>query len=86
MVHPDVRKALRERRPVVALESTIISQGMPYPQNLRTAQEVEEVVRQGSFLQSMSNHSIPLAVCPLWGVGKTLASIQDHECMCHTCG
>lgn len=47
MVHPDVLKALRERRAVVALESTIISHGMPYPQNLQTAQEVEDVVRQG---------------------------------------
>ena len=47
VVHPDVLKALRERRAVVALESTIISHGMPYPQNLQTAQEVEDVVRQG---------------------------------------
>ena len=47
VVHPDVRKALRERQAVVALESTIISHGMPYPQNLRTALEVEDIVRQG---------------------------------------
>ncbi len=47
VVHPDVRKALRERQAVVALESTIISHGMPYPQNLRTALEVEHTVRQG---------------------------------------
>jgi pseudouridine-5'-phosphate glycosidase len=47
VVHPDVRKALRERQAVVALESTIISHGMPYPQNLRTALEVEDIVREG---------------------------------------
>ncbi len=50
VVHPDVAKALRERRAVVALESTIISHGMPYPQNLQTASEVEDIVWQGTFL------------------------------------
>lgn len=40
-----VQDALDAGRPVVALESTIISHGMPYPQNLETALEVEEVVR-----------------------------------------
>lgn len=44
-VSPEVSKALRSHTPVVALESTIISHGMPYPQNLQTALEVEEVVR-----------------------------------------
>ena len=36
-VAPEVRQALDEGRPVVALESTIISHGMPYPQNVETA-------------------------------------------------
>ena len=36
-VHPEVRHALEENRPVVALESTIISHGMPYPENLAMA-------------------------------------------------
>lgn len=44
-VSPEVSKALRSHTPVVALESTIISHGMPYPQNLQTALQVEEVVR-----------------------------------------
>ncbi|XP_061825333.2 uncharacterized protein [Nerophis lumbriciformis] len=44
-VHPSVSQALAENRPVVALESTIITHGMPYPHNLRTAQEVEAIVR-----------------------------------------
>jgi len=40
-----VRQALDEHRPVVALESTIIAHGMPYPMNVRTAKEVEAIVR-----------------------------------------
>ena len=44
-IHPEVKNALAEGKPVVALESTIISHGMPYPQNLKTAIEVEEIVR-----------------------------------------
>ena len=42
---PEVEQALREGRPVVALESTIISHGMPYPQNVETARNVEQIVR-----------------------------------------
>ncbi|HET6766465.1 MAG TPA: pseudouridine-5'-phosphate glycosidase [Chitinophagaceae bacterium] len=45
-IQPEVRKALAEGQPVVALESTIISHGMPYPQNIKTALEVEEIVRK----------------------------------------
>ncbi|XP_061533278.1 uncharacterized protein zgc:136858 [Phycodurus eques] len=44
-VHPSVSHALAENRPVVALESTIITHGMPYPHNLSTAREVEAIVR-----------------------------------------
>ena len=44
-INPEVKKALEEGRPVVALESTIISHGMPYPQNKDTALQVEEIVR-----------------------------------------
>ena len=40
-IAPEVQKALDEGRPVVALESTIISHGMPYPQNVETALNVE---------------------------------------------
>lgn len=42
---PEVREALDAGRPVVALESTIISHGMPYPQNLTMAREVESIIR-----------------------------------------
>ncbi|HEV8025485.1 MAG TPA: pseudouridine-5'-phosphate glycosidase [Candidatus Nanopelagicales bacterium] len=44
-VHPEVSQALNSREPVVALESTIISHGLPRPENLRVAQEVEDIVR-----------------------------------------
>ena len=46
-VTEEVRRALAERRPVVALESTIIAHGMPYPQNVETARAVEDIVREG---------------------------------------
>lgn len=59
-VSPDVSKALSRGNPVVALESTIISHGMPYPQNLETAREVEEIVRE--------NGAIPATVAILDGV------------------
>lgn len=42
----EVREALGEGRPVVALESTIISHGMPYPQNVETAMSVERILRE----------------------------------------
>ena len=45
-VHPEVRQALVDGTPVVALESTIISHGLPRPENLRVAREVEETVRR----------------------------------------
>lgn len=44
-INPEVSKAIKENRPVVALESTIISHGMPYPKNVETALKVEEVIR-----------------------------------------
>jgi pseudouridine-5'-phosphate glycosidase len=46
-IHPEVRSALAEGRPVVALESTIISHGLPRPDNLRIAREIEDSVREG---------------------------------------
>ena len=45
-IKPEVAQALAEGKPVVALESTIISHGMPYPQNVETALNVERIVRQ----------------------------------------
>ena len=45
-IKPEVEKALEEGTPVVALESTIISHGMPYPKNVETALAVEDVIRK----------------------------------------
>ena len=45
-VLPEVQEALAAERPVVALESTIVAHGMPYPANLETAQAVEAIVRE----------------------------------------
>ena len=44
-IHPEVAAALAAGKPVVALESTIISHGMPFPQNVQMAREVEQIVR-----------------------------------------
>ena len=45
-VLPEVQEAWNEGQPVVALESTIVAHGMPYPANLETAQAVEAIVRE----------------------------------------
>lgn len=48
--HPDVRSALQNNRPVLALESTIISHGMPYPENIEFARQAEILVRKYSVV------------------------------------
>ena len=59
VIDPEVRQALEAGAPVVALESTIISHGMPYPRNVETARQVEEEVR--------STGAIPATVAILQG-------------------
>lgn len=59
-VSAEVSAALAAGRPVVALESTIISHGMPYPQNLETAKQVEGVVR--------AHGAVPATIAVLGGV------------------
>lgn len=46
VIKEEVKQALEEKRPVVALESTIITHGMPYPENIQTAKEVENILRE----------------------------------------
>lgn len=58
----EVRRALEERRPVVALESTIIAHGMPYPQNVETARAVEEIVREAG--------AVPATIAIIGGILK----------------
>ena len=59
-ISKEVSEALSKNRPVVALESTIISHGMPYPQNVQTAMEVERIVRE--------NGCVPATVAVIAGV------------------
>lgn len=58
-VSAEVRQALEAGKPVVALESTIISHGMPYPKNVETALEVERVVRE--------NGAVPATIAIIGG-------------------
>jgi pseudouridine-5'-phosphate glycosidase len=58
-VAPEVRDALASGTPVVALESTIISHGMPYPRNVQTAREVEQIIRDGG--------AVPATVAVMYG-------------------
>jgi pseudouridine-5'-phosphate glycosidase len=60
MIHPEVAEALAARRPVVALESTIVTHGMPYPANVETARAVEATVR--------ANGAVPATIAVLKGV------------------
>ena len=68
-IAPEVREALREGRPVVALESTIISHGMPYPRNVETALTVNRTVRE---------HGAVPATCAVIG-GRLKAGLTDDE-------
>ncbi len=68
-VSEEVRLALQENRPVVALESTIISHGMPYPQNVETALNVERIIRE--------NGAVP-ATCAIIG-GKLKCGLSKDE-------
>ena len=49
-VNPEVAEAIANGKPVVALESTIISHGMPYPQNVETALQVEQIIRDAGAI------------------------------------
>ncbi|NYV28395.1 pseudouridine-5'-phosphate glycosidase [Streptobacillus felis] len=49
-INPIVKEALENNKPVVALESTIISHGMPYPQNVEVALEVEKIARENGVI------------------------------------
>ena len=68
---PEVARALQEGKPVVALESTIISHGMPYPQNVETALAVEQVVRD--------NGAVPATIAMIGGRLKAGLSPEEIE-------
>ena len=70
-VADEVAAALAEGRPVVALESTIISHGMPYPENVAMAREVEGIVRE--------HGAVPATVAVLGGVPRVGLSSDELE-------
>ena len=70
-IAPEVQKALDEGRPVVALESTIISHGMPYPQNVETALKVEQIIRD--------NGAVPATIAILGGRLKAGCTKEEIE-------
>jgi len=70
-ISPEVQAALAEGRPVVALESTIISHGMPYPQNVETAMNVEKIVRE--------NGAVPATIAIIGGKLKAGLSADEIE-------
>ena len=70
-IAPEVQKALDEGRPVVALESTIISHGMPYPQNVETALKVEQIIRD--------NGAVPATIAILGGRLKAGLTAEEID-------
>ncbi len=66
---PEVREAIEKGKPVVALESTIISHGMPYPQNVETARKVEAIIREQG--------AVPATIAVLGG--RLKAGLTDDE-------
>ena len=70
-IAPEVREALAAGRPVVALESTIISHGMPYPKNVETALLVEKTIRD--------NGAVPATIAVIGGRLKAGLSRDEIE-------
>ena len=70
-VNPEVEQALKEKRAVVALESTIISHGMPYSQNVETALSVEKIVRE--------HGGVPATIGIIDGVGVVGMNPEEIE-------
>ena len=70
-ISPEVSAALAAGKPVVALESTIISHGMPYPQNVKTALEVEQIIRD--------NGAVPATIAIIGGRLKAALTPEEIE-------
>ena len=70
-ISPEVQQALAEGKPVVALESTIISHGMPYPKNVETAMLVEKTIRE--------NGAVPATIAIIGGRLKAGLSADEIE-------
>ena len=70
-INPEVKEAIEAGKPVVALESTIISHGMPYPRNVETALNVEAIVRE--------NGAVPATIAIIDGVLKVGLTKEEIE-------
>lgn len=70
-INKEVQQALKKGKPVVALESTIISHGMPYPKNVQTALRVEQVIRDSG--------AIPATIGIIDGVGVVGMTPEEIE-------
>ena len=70
-INAEVAAALAEGKPVVALESTIISHGMPYPQNVETALQVEKIIRE--------NGAVPATIAIIGGRLKAGLTAEEIE-------
>ncbi|MBQ9211287.1 MAG: pseudouridine-5'-phosphate glycosidase [Clostridia bacterium] len=70
-IYPEVAEALQAGKPVVALESTIISHGMPYPQNVETALNVEKIIRESG--------AVPATIAIIGGRLKAGLSPEEIE-------
>ncbi len=70
-VHPEVQKAVAAGQPVVALESTIISHGMPYPKNIEMAKNVSKIIRE--------NGAVPATIAIIDGVLKVGLTEDEIE-------
>ena len=71
VVSDEVKEALEQNKPVVALESTIISHGMPYPQNVETALKVEQIIRD--------NDAIPATIAIINGQMRAGLSADEID-------
>ena len=70
-ISTEVKEALEQGKPVVALESTIISHGMPYPQNVETAMNVEKLIRE--------NGAVPATIAIIKGRLKAGLTAEDGK-------
>ena len=77
-VAPEIAQALAEGRPVVALESTILSHGMPYPENVEFSHKVEQIVREEG--------AIPATTAIIGGKLKVGLTAEELEIMCRADG
>lgn len=73
-ITPEIKEALAAGKPIVALESTILSHGMPYPENVEFAHKVEEIVR--------GEGAIPATTAIIGGQLKVGLTAEELEIMC----